>query len=235
MNRLCFLVLLLCLCVCAEKALPLPTINIWSGREQCLPLAAVEGWRVEADHGRMLAQERTAGPVRLSFPTLTGKETALLFVDGQMAARLVIHPEKLLDGIAADCLLHRPELERLGVRNLPSDAEAIPCFFLPMVSLDEALGIPHSAAAKFIVFTEQRDFPLDIREEWQEVTVGLDRNKGTFSVILEQRERIIDNAGGGGAWVVARSRKGETFLLLPPEFDLQDVNNILFLKKELEK
>ena len=221
--------------VFAQELKTLPTINIWSGRMQCLPFVAAEGWRVEAEHGRVLAKEQMAGPVKLSFPALIGKETVLLFMDGKKVARLAIHPVRLLDGIAADCRLHRAELERLGVRHKPATEKGVSCIFLPFDSLDQALGEPHSASAKYVVFTDRRDFPLDIRDEWTEVTVGIDREKGVFSVMLEKRERLIDNNGGGGAWIVARSKNGETFLLLPPEYDLEDVNNILFIKKELEK
>ena len=232
MKKLFFLMFVLCACALAQDAKPLPNINIWSGREQSLPFVAQEGWRVEAEHGRVLAQVRTAGPVKLSFPELIGKETARLFVDGKQVARLDIHPVKLLDGIAADCRQHRTELERLGVKAID---EGVSCFFLPWNSLEQALGEHHSATAKYVVFTERRDFPLDICDDWTEVTIGMDKGKGAFSIIMEKRERIIDNTGGGGAWIVARSKHGEKILLLPPEFDLEDVNNILFMKKELEK
>ena len=235
MKKLFCLMFLLGVGAFTQELKTLPNINIWSGREQSLPFVAAEGWRVEAEHGRLLAKEQTAGCVKLSFPALIGKETAFLFVDGKKTARLAIHPVKLLDGIAADCREHRAELERLGVRHKPATEEGVSCLFLPFDSLEEALGEPHSVFAKYVVFTNRRDFPLDIRDEWTEVTVGMDKEKGAFSVMLERRERVIDNNGGGGAWIVARSKNGETFLLLPPEYDLEDVNNILFIKKELEK
>ena len=113
--------------------------------------------------------------------------------------------------------------------------EGVSCFFLPWNSQEQALGEHHPANAKYVFFTERRDFPLNIRDDWTEVTIGMDKGKGTFSVIMEKRERIIDNTGGGGVWIVARSKHGEKILLLPPEYDLEDVNNILFIKKELEK
>ena len=235
MKNLYFLILIMCVSLHAEKVMSLPTINVWSGREQSLPFVARDGWRLEAEHGRLLANEQTTGAIKFSFPALTGKEQAILFVDGQKVVRLAIHPVKLLDGISADCRLHGEALERLGVRNKLSSEETGSCFFIPFSLLEEMLNEPHSANAKYVVFTEQRDFPINIRDEWTEFSVGINRKNGTFSVIMENRERIIDNTGGGGSWIVAYCRKGEKILLLPPEFDLEDVNNILLIKMELEK
>ena len=235
MKKLYFLILIMCLSLHAEKVMPLPSINVWSGREQSLPFVAKDGWRLEAEHGRLLANEQTTGAVKFTFPALTGKEQAILFVDGKKVVRLVIHPAKLLDGILADCRLHGEALERLGVRNKLYVEEDGTCFFLPFSLLDGMLNEPHSATAKYVVFTEQRDFPINISDEWTDIAVGIKREKGTFSVIMEKRERIIDNTGGGGAWIVAHGKKGEKILLLPPDFDLEDVNNILLIRKELEK
>lgn len=235
MKNLYFLILIMCLSLHGEKVMPLPTINVWSGREQSLSFIARDGWRLEAEHGRLLANGQTTGAIKLTFPVLTGKEQAILFVDGQKVAYLAIHPMKLLDGISADCRLHGEALERLGVRNKLSAEEDGSCFFIPFSLLDGMLDEPHSATAKYVVFTERRDFPINIRDEWTELSVGINRKKGTFSVIMEKRERIIDNTGGGGSWIVAHGRKGEKILLLPPEFDLEDVNNILLIKMELEK
>ena len=232
MKTFCSLLFLLCAIACAQEALR--TIDIWSGREQSLPFTAQSAWRVEAEHGRVLAKGQARGPVKVSFPALSAKETAFLLVDGQKVARLAIHPEKLLDGIAADCRQHRDELEQLGVRANPAWEDGATCFFLPWNALAQALDEPHSDAAKYVVFTEQRDFPLDIGDDWTEITVGLDGKRGKFSLVMDGRERSIDN-GGGVAWIAARRNKGERILLLPMDFDLKDVNSILLIKREIEK
>ena len=233
MKTFCSLLFFLCAIACSQEALR--TIDIWSGREQGLPFTAQSGWRVEAEHGRMLAKGQAKGPVKVTFPALVGKEMAFLLVDGQKVARLAIHPEKLLEGIAADCRQHRAEFECLGVKAMPAGEGGASCFFLSWNVLEPALGEPHSAAAKYVVFTEQRDFPLGIGDDWTEITVGLDRGNGTFSLVMDGRERSIDNSGGGVAWIAARRNKGEKILLLPPDFDLRDVNNILLIKREIEK
>ena len=90
MKKLYFLILIMCLSLHAEKVMPLPSINVWSGREQSLPFVAKDGWRLEAEHGRLLANEQTTGAVKFTFPALTGKEQAILFVDGKKVVRLVI-------------------------------------------------------------------------------------------------------------------------------------------------
>ena len=225
MNRLFAIIITLGICLFAEEALP--TCNIWSGREQTLPFVANEGWRVEAEHGRVLSNERNKGTVKLCFPALRGKETATLFVDERKVAHLAIHPEKLLEGIEADCRVKRAELERLGVK---VSAEKVSICFAELNSLEN-----FNSNTKIVAFSDRRDFPFEISDEWSEMTIGVDTKKGELSLVMDGRERVIDNANGGIAWIVAKNRRGGKIILLPPDYDLENVDNILFLKKELEK
>ena len=234
MKTLYSLLIFLCALVCAQKNVLLPTIDLWSGRAQRLSFVAQAGWRVEADHGRVLAKRQEAGPVTLSFPALSSKETATLFVDGKKVAHLAIHPAKLLEGIVADCRLQSDWPQRLGITAKHSNDGSDSCFFLPWKDLEQVLDEPHPVTATFVVFTDKRDFPLDIPQEWKEFTMGLDKGKGTLGIVMDGRERVIDNTGGGGTHVVAHRRNGEKLLLLPPEFDWEDVNHILLIRKEIE-
>ena len=226
MYRLITFIIILCMGLFAEDVLP--TCNVWSGREQPLPFVANDGWRVEAEHGRLLAQGRGKGAVKLSFPALKGKETATLFVDGMKVARLTIQPEKLLEGVVAECRVKRAELEHLGVKSSTDGASS--CCFMELSSLEQ-----FNSKAKVVVFCDRRDFPLNAREEWVELNIGIDRRKGPLGIVLDGRERAIDNSNGGVAWIVAKNRNGGKIILLPYDFDLENVDNILFLKKELEK
>ena len=65
--------------------------------------------------------------------------------------------------------------------------------------------------------------------------MGMNKKKGGLSLIMDEREQLIDNTLGGVAWIIARHDIGDKVILLPPDFDLQNIDNVLFIKKELEK
>ena len=233
---LCFLLPILCLAADAQDPKPLPLFNLWSGREQSLPFVAKKGWRVETEHGRLLANGQAPGPVRLSFPPLAGRTPALLLVDGTKRARMMIQPVRLLDGIVAECSCHEAELEALGVQVVfPDEDGEASCLFLSLESYGRLRRRSDAPASRIVVFTDEDDFPIVVPDEWVEFSVGINKEKGTLGVIMDGRERIVDHSPGGVAWLIALDREGSRTLLLPPEFDLDDVDNILFLKKELER
>lgn len=242
MRKRWLLLFVLAFSVLAGEKTTLPEINVWSGRVQEIPYEATSGWRVETDHGRFLAGEQHEGQVRVAFPVLDGLETAVLFVDGEKKARLVIHPEKLLAGLAADCRCCRAELEGLGARNVsPDDVENEGGAVIKARTEPVCVVLPHfpeeeEFAAKIaVVFTEAREFPLKLGGEWTDISLGMAKNKGGFSVFLNDTERIIDNRHGTVAWLTAVRDDGRKVILLPPEFDFAEIDNILFLKKELVK
>ena len=223
----------ICLMATAVELPPRHHINIWSGKEQSLPFSAQTEWRIESDHGRLLASGGEANPIKVSFPILTGKETAVLFIDGKKTASIAIYPQKLLDGITGQIDCHRDELEALGVKQQTDGIK--PCFFIPAVPKLSRIGIL-SYAAKIVIFTDKRDFPIKITPaDWKEISCGMNKKKDGLSLIMDEREQIIDSTSGGISWIVARHVIGDKVILLPPDFDLQNIDNILFIKKELEK
>ncbi|MBR3649157.1 MAG: hypothetical protein IKN52_02805 [Victivallales bacterium] len=80
----------ICLMAMAVELPPRHHINVWSGKEQSLPFSAQTEWRIESDHGRFLAGGGAANPINVSFPLLTAKETAVLFIDGKKTASISI-------------------------------------------------------------------------------------------------------------------------------------------------
>lgn len=223
----------ICLMATAVELPPRHHINIWSGKEQSLPFSAQTEWRIESDHGRLLASGGEANPIRVSFPALTGKETAVLFIDGKKTASIAIYPQKLLDGITGQIDCRRDELEALGVKQQTDGIK--PCFFISAPPKLSRIGIL-SYSHKIIIFTDKRDFPIKIDPaDWNEISFGMNKKKGGLSLIMDEREQIIDSTPGGISWIVARHVIGDKVILLPPDFDLQNIDNILFIKKELEK
>jgi hypothetical protein len=86
------------------------------------------------------------------------------------------------------------------------------------------------------MFTDRRDFPTKINPtDWTEISMGRNMKKGGLSVISDEREQLIDNTPRGVAYIMAHHVIGDKVILLPPDFDLQNIDNVLFLKKELEK
>ena len=223
----------ICLMATAVELPPRHHINIWSGKEQSLPFSAQTEWRIESDHGRLLASGGEANPIRVSFPALTGKETAVLFIDGKKTASIAIYPQKLLDGITGQIDCRRDELEALGIKQQTDGIK--PCFFISAPPKLSRIGIL-SYSHKIIIFTDKRDFPIKIDPaDWNEISFGMNKKKGGLSLIMDEREQIIDSTPGGISWIVARHVIGDKVILLPPDFDLQNIDNILFIKKELEK
>ena len=223
----------ICLMATAVELPPRHHINIWSGKEQSLPFSAQTEWRIESDHGRLLASGGEANPIKVSFPALTGKETAVLFIDGKKTASIAIYPQKLLDGITGQIDCRRDELEALGVKQQTDGIK--PCFFISAPPKLSRIGIL-SYSHKINIFTDKRDFPIKIDPaDWNEISFGMNKKKGGLSLIMDEREQIIDSTPGGISWIVARHVIGDKVILLPPDFDLQNIDNILFIKKELEK
>ena len=223
----------ICLMATAVELPPRHHMNIWSGKEQSLPFSAQTEWRIESDHGRLLASGGEANPIKVSFPALTGKETAVLFIDGKKTASIAIYPQKLLDGITGQIDCRRDELEALGVKQQTDGIK--PCFFISAPPKLSRIGIL-SYSHKVIIFTDKRDFPIKINPaDWKEISFGMNKKKGGLSLIMDEREQIIDSTPGGISWIVARHVIGDKVILLPPDFDLQNIDNILFIKKELEK
>ncbi len=235
MKRHWILLIVLCIVASSQASPPLPTIHVWPGQEAVLPCVAQVGWKLETEHGRVVGHQMKAGQVNLTPPKLTGIETMILSVDGAPTARIIIHPMQMLAGVVADCRSRREELEQLGVSHRSIEKEGVSVAFLTLDSLESFEKEVKDAKTTVVVFTDRRDFPLRINDEWKEISMGYDKGKGKFSVIMDRHERIIDLSDGGVTWITARHGLRNKVILLPPDFDLKDINNVLFLKKELEK
>ncbi len=210
-------------------AATLPTHDLWSGRAQTLPFQARSSWRLLSGHGRRLAGDGP-GPVRLELPPIQGKETATLEVDGRLVARLRIHPERPLEGIAADLGCHKAELRALG---LSHQSNATVRIARDPAALDELLRRP--APARLVLFTEKWLFPLALNKAWTAVTLLTAPTPGTLAVFCQDGAPHLDLAPGGIAAVRLEDDAGHAALLLPPDFDFNTINQILLLQKELTR
>ena len=174
--------------------------------------------------------------MRAPYPGAFRQIRAVLFIDGKKTASIAIYPQKLLDGITGQIDCRRDELEALGVKQQTDGIK--PCFFISAPPKLSRIGIL-SYSHKIIIFTDKRDFPIKIDPaDWNEISFGMNKKKGGLSLIMDEREQIIDSTPGGISWIVARHVIGDKvilLILLPPDFDLQNIDNILFIKKELEK
>lgn len=227
MTILCALAAL-CSVVLADT---LQTINAWSGREMQLPFEAKQNWTIESEHGRTVIPLQSSGTIKATFPPLAGKETLILSVDGEKRARIALHPQRLLAEIVAECRCHRDELEAFGViHKSASEEEAPECIFANASELRDAKD---TSAKTIVLFTDKRDFPMPIAAEWQEIRFGIHKSKGTLGIVMEGSQQQLDYTNGSIAWLVATQENGAKIVLLPPEFDLDDIDNILFLKKTL--
>ena len=225
---------ILCFFVGACFAAPpdtLPLIHAWSGQEVRLPFEAKQGWMVESEHGRIILQQQMPGAVAVAFPPLNGLEKVILSVDGERRAYIALFPERLLEGIVAECQCHREELETLGVRHRSSSGEGTPeCLFMQASNFKDDGDV---WARNIVLFTSIRDFPMTVGAGWKELSLGLDQEKGTLGIVMDAHGRQIDHGNGGVAWVIAQKKNGAKIIVLSPEFDLHDINNVLFLKKTL--
>ncbi len=204
----------------------LPNLQIWSGREQTLPLTASQGWKLETEHGRLVAERRAAGPVQFSLPPLNAPETFTLTVDDRRAARVTAHPAKPLAGLAAQLNCRRKELEALGMKHVEMAATTVTA---PWSEQLERIG-RSSRPLRIVVFTETRDFPLKIASGWQSILLGRPQERGGLGIVCDGRERLVD-VGGGIGWLLAVHTIGDRLLLLPPDFDWNDLNQVLILQK----
>ena len=215
------------LLVAAEP--PLPVVNVWSGRSQRLPYEAVAEWRLEAEHGRLIGGMRSSGAVSLSLPPLTGTEQAVLVVDGQRRAAVRIHPPALLAGLAADVRCRQREFAALGLANRPEAAAVI---------TDETDALARwekrQTAGKLLLLTSRWDFPLSFSSHWTKITL-FSAAGGPFSLLWEKSGRILDTTGGGVDAILLEDAIGKSVLILPPAFDLKDIDNSLLIQKELQR
>ncbi len=200
-------------------------VNLWSGRDQTLP--GNGAWSIAAEHGRILASGD--GTVRFELPALADGATldTVLTRDGK-AQKVRFHSPKPLTGIYAGCQdLPKKKENRLIQYGLPAAFKRLPeiwfCGAFP----------PKVAGRLFFVFADRRDFPQNIGNDWESISLKRAKNPGRLSVLYDKKEQSL---GLDGDFTYAMLRKNKKIVVVfSPEFDLEKIENVLLLKQLVEE
>ncbi|MDD4539648.1 MAG: hypothetical protein PHT80_11590 [Lentisphaeria bacterium] len=215
-------------------------INLWSGREQPLPIAADAAWTATSDHGRKLFSGKTDGkqPV-ITLPALLPgtRETAVLTVDGQHHAKLIFWPPQLLDqcqAVFADATGDVADaLKQLGLRDAAGrDESANSPAAKPPARIQKSPQVTPRAGIT-LVFPDRWSFPCAIADDWRDITLHHAKKPGTLSVIYDKHSRSIDT--NGALCYVALKKHGCQCVIFSPDFSLTDIDNALLVKAFLEE
>ena len=206
----------------------LPLIDIWSGREQSLAVPEGATWALVAEHGRELFSGSSQGEAAVNLPALApGAQTSLsLFINGRKEARVRIWSPEILAGLMVK--FAEPEgrltmeLRKHGLKTL---AAAEICV------VEGADG--DEQAAVTLCFPAERDFPVPISADWQEISLHHTKKGGCLSVLYDKREQVADCSGNLG-YVRLQKEKRRCYLF-SPDFDLHSIDNVLLLKTILEE
>lgn len=76
---------------------------------------------------------------------------------------------------------------------------------------------------------------MKLPKDFSSMKMGGPSKDSSMSIIFDKQEQLIDNSGGKIPWIVIEQSGVRKFIILSPEFDLDSIDNILFLKKELAK
>ncbi len=218
----------------------LPRLNIWSGQDNKLDFQAQESWLLMADHDRRLDGQAVAGQVVVRLPPLVAgsTETAKLIVDGKAVARIAIWSPKILTGLEADLADARSTvadaLTRQGLLQSKRTEAA-----------DHAVSVvasPKQARPKglSLLFAERRDLPVTIEPRWSDIAFGRSTQPGHLGVIHDDKEQIIYDRGNLAYVVLSEKHLADKkiksrLIILTPEFDLQDIDNIVLLKSLIKE
>ena len=216
-------IILLCLLAAAQPTL----LHIWSGRPQTLPFTAQTEWRLLSGHGRILAHG--SGAVRLELPPLHGPEEATLHLDGKPAARLRIHPPRLLEGTSAEMRLRDHRLTALGLAQRPGAAVLLSDDPRDLEALPR-----RPRGARLVLFTDKWLFPLAIPPRWTAITLLTAPAPGRLAIRSEGTTQFLECRDGGLFAVRLQDDDGHAALLLPPDFDSDNLNHLLLLQKEIK-
>lgn len=201
-------------------------MDLWSDREIVMP--GTGKWELTSFHGRILATGN--GEARFSIPPLvSGTTLDAALIRNNRKQRLRFHSPKPLTGINAG-MLELPEkqkraLIRLGV---PSSSKKD----RPEIWFCGAFP-PNGTGRIFLVFPDRRDFPMNIGNVYDEISLIRAKNHGRLSVLYEKKEQLLDLTG---VFFCAVLRKGEkTTVVFSPEMDLDEIENILLIKQILKE
>lgn len=221
-------------------AVDLPQLNIWSGQDHKLNFQAQESWLLLAEHDRRLDGQAGPGQVIVRLPSLVAGSTekAKLIVDGQPVARIVIWSPKILAGLeadladarrtVADALTHQGLLQ--SKRTKAAD-HAVSVVAAPTQARPEGLSL---------LFAERHDLPVTIKSRWSDIAFGRSTQPGRLGVIYDDKEQIIYDRGNLTYVVLSEknlaSHKAKSrLIILTPDFDFQDIDNIVLLKSLIKE
>ena len=221
-------------------AVDLPQLNIWSDQDHKLNFQAQESWLLLAEHDRRLDGQAEPGQVIVRLPPLVAGSTekAKLIVDGQPVARIVIWSPKILAGLEADLADARrtvaDALTRQGLlqsKRTKAADHAVSVVAVPTQARPEGLSL---------LFAERRDLPVTIESRWSDVAFGRSTQPGRLGVIYDDKEQIIYDRGNL-TYVVLSEKKlavhkaKSRLIILTPDFDFQDIDNIVLLKSLIKE
>ena len=201
------------------------TVHLWSGREQSLP--GTGKWELTAAHGRILASGD--GEVRFFIPALAdGTALDTVLTGNNMRKTLRFHSPKLLTGIHAGTL-ELPENRKKSLISLgltPSWREKPQIWFCG--------NFPPAAEGRiFLVFPDRRDFPVNIGNVYDEVSMLRAKNRGSLSVFCDRKEQQLDLNGDFFCAVLRRDKK--TIVVFSPDFDPDNIESVLLIKQILKE
>lgn len=195
-------------------------INVWSGREQSVPVAG-GSWTLAAEHGRELASGE--GAVTLNLPALKpGTFVDALLTVGETPRKLRIWSPSILPALSCDS----PKLKRIFYDKLGVTKEAA-----TILATDRFPEKGSEEAKTVLVFPAKRAFPLSLEGAWDEISMLHGDVPGTLGVILDQKERTADNNGDWSCIILRRGKR--RVAVFSPDFDFAAVDNILLLRRLL--
>lgn len=219
-------IVLSALLYCAGAGEAEEVINVWSGREQAVPVKG-GSWTLTAEHGRELASGD--GAVTLNLPELKPGTSvdAVLDVDGKQWKIRIWSPGILPCLILCDS----SKLSRIfhvDLRAIAAPTNAVPAEILATDSFPDKI---ERAQKTILVFPGKQAFPLPLAGDWEEISLLRGDIPGTLGVSLDKKERTADN---NGDWSCIVLRNGERRVaMFSPGFDFTAVDNILLIRRLL--
>ena len=202
-----------------------------------LDFQAQESWLLLAERDRRL--DGQAAVSRRSLSLVAGStEKAKLIVDGQPVARIVIWSPKILAGLEADLADARRTVADaltgqglLQSKRTKAADRAVSVVAAPTQARPEGLSL---------LFAERRDLPVAIESRWSDVAFGSSTQPGRLGVIYDDKEQIIYDRGNLTYVVLSEKRLAvhkakSRLIILTPDFDFQNIDNIVLLKSLIKE
>ncbi len=208
------------LCGAAECDL----LELWSGREIILP--GNGKWVLTAEHGRILGSGE--GEAIFEIPPLSdGTTFHAVLTRGNLRRKIRFHSQRPLTGIGAGYSdLSDGKKKLLSLHGVSTLFRTTPdiwfCGNFP----------PNRTGKLFLVFPEKYAFPLKLGNDWKELALKTTEHPGSLGLLLNGNEQQLA-LDGRGTYAILRNVK-QTIVVFSPDFDLDDVVNILEIKQLLK-